>query len=293
MQGWMRIGALNVESANVWWLILCAVERRSAPKMSFLLAWYHKGSPAEPNQPPQFPATCPNVTVFILVIPLFPSPVGKGFSSPPRAAVCCSHAVVAATEIKFTWLGDHPGANRMQAARSACYFAHDSSYLSPSLDQRRPVRSGKLGKSAAAASSCRISRRTGTGLLYISHLSFSVWRESQYWRICLQKYVQFWPRSPRQSLFQKDALDFLLSFSLNYLGPVGSCHLQPQSAAALLFCFIERRLIMELLFVRFVSLLLDQSSLVQIKRKCWYFTAEFRQLSSVFVKCLLIKYQLA
>lgn len=114
--------------------------------------------------------------------------MGKGFS-PLRAPVCCSDALSETTEIKFTWLAVFPGAKRIQAARSACYFAHDSSYLSPSLDQCCPARSGKLGKSAVAASSLRISWRTGTGLLYISHLSFSVWQESQYWRVCLPEYV--------------------------------------------------------------------------------------------------------
>lgn len=114
--------------------------------------------------------------------------MGKGFS-PLKAPVCCSDALSETTEIKFTWLAVFPGAKRIQAARSACYFAHDSSYLSPSLDLHCPARSGKLGKSAVAASSLRISWRTGTGLLYISHLSFSVWQESQYWRVCLLEYI--------------------------------------------------------------------------------------------------------
>lgn len=125
---------------------------------------------------------------------------GKSFFSSPKAPVCCSDLLAQTTEIKFTWLAVFPGANRMQAARWACYFAHDSSYLSPSLDQRRPVRSGKLGKSAGAASSRRISWGTGTGLLYISHLSFSVWQESPYWRVWLQEYIPLGSPSPQQIL---------------------------------------------------------------------------------------------
>lgn len=42
---------------------------------------------------------------------------------------------------------------------------------------------GQESLESLAASSLRISWRTGTGLLYISHLSFSVWQESQYWRV--------------------------------------------------------------------------------------------------------------
>lgn len=196
--------ALMRAAARVITLFSCTVVKVT----SSLLMWYHRGWAVKANSLFRFLLHAQmGFSLFSLPLSRRPSVFvhifdgWKFLSSPPPPAQTA--------EIKFTWLAVFPGANRMQAARSACYFAHDSSYLSPSLDRRRPVRSGKLGKSAAAASWCRISWRTGTGLLYISPLSFSVWQEPQCWRVCLQEYIQFGSRSPQHALFWEDAAVFL------------------------------------------------------------------------------------
>lgn len=50
------------------------------------------------------------------------------------------------TEIKLNWLGDFPGANRMQAAYSPCHFAYDSCYLTLCMGKPRPCQVKKAWK---------------------------------------------------------------------------------------------------------------------------------------------------
>lgn len=119
------------------------------------------------------------MTLFILVIPLFPPPVGKAFLAPTQNGGLPFRRRRGPPQRSNSpdWVITRvPTGCRLLVQRVILHMTALTSapvWISAALSGQE-----KLGKSAAAASSCRISRGAGTGLLNQPLKLFSVTRVS-------------------------------------------------------------------------------------------------------------------